>query len=166
MIERLFPSQADNRFDGCRAALWLLGLFVALKLVMSVNSILNTRAIAAGDGIPLASFGPAAANEVLTFFALMAVGQLALALIALAVLIRYRALVPFICLLLLGERLATRLVLQSSSPLGAESPLVVWIMAIGLPTLLVVGLALSLMPSGGSEKRREPEPDLAKICQE
>jgi len=106
MLNRLFPRQVDNRFDGHRAALWLLGLFIALKLVMSVNSILNTASIATGDGIPLDSFGPAAAREVLTLFALMALGQLALALIALTALIRYRALVPVIYLLLLGERLA------------------------------------------------------------
>ena len=32
MLERLFPRQVDNRFDGYRAALWLMGLLVALKL--------------------------------------------------------------------------------------------------------------------------------------
>ncbi len=66
ILGRLFPARADNRFDGHRASLWLLGLFVALKLVMSVNSILNTESVAAGaDGIPLHGFGPAAAREIL-----------------------------------------------------------------------------------------------------
>ena len=51
LLARLFPRQADNRFDGHRAALWLLGLFVALKLVVGLNSILDTEAVAAGaDG--------------------------------------------------------------------------------------------------------------------
>lgn len=148
MLSRLFPRQVDNRFDGHRGALWLLGLFVALKLVMSVNSIVNTASIAAGDGIPLDSFGPAAAGEVLTLFALMALGQLMLALIALTILIRYRALAPFICLLLLGERLAGRLIVQSHAVPGAESPPIVWIMAVALPTLLTLALALSLVPAG------------------
>lgn len=146
LLARLFPKQVDNSFDGHRAALWLLGLFIALKLVMSVNSIFNTASIATGDGIALDSFGPAAAREVLTLFALMALGQLVLALIALAILIRYRALVPLICLLLLGERIAGRLIVQSYSAPGAESPPIVWIMAVALPTLLILALVLSLLP--------------------
>lgn len=153
MIGRLFPRQVDNRFDGHRAALWLLGLFVALKLVMSVNSIVNTAAIAAGDGIPLASFGPAAAGEVLTLFALMALGQLMLALIALTILVRYRALVPLICLLLLCERLAGRLIVWSNALPGAESTPIVSIMAVALPTLLILALVLSLIPA----RRRDGE---------
>ena len=44
MLDRLFPRQADNRFPGHRAALWLLGVYVALKLVMSSNSIFNAAA--------------------------------------------------------------------------------------------------------------------------
>ncbi len=149
MLNRLFPRQADNGFDGHRSALWLLGLFIALKLVMSVNSIFNTASIATGDGIPLDSFGPAAAREVLTLFALMALGQLALALVALTALIRYRALVPFIYLLLLGERLAGRLIVQSHAVAGTGSPPIVWFMAVALPTLLILGLALSLIPARG-----------------
>jgi hypothetical protein len=155
MLNRLFPRQAGNRFEGHRAALWLLGLFVALKLVMSVNSILNTESIATGDGIPLDSFGAAAAHEVLLLFALMALGQLMLALIALAILIRYRALVPLICLLLLAERLAGRLIAQSHAVAGAENPPIVWIMAIALPTLLILALVLSLVPA---RRRAAPAP--------
>ncbi|MBC7986397.1 MAG: hypothetical protein H7X93_06960 [Sphingomonadaceae bacterium] len=151
---RLFPKQVDNSFDGHRAALWLLGLFIALKLVMSVNSIFNTASIATGDGIPLDSFGPAAAREVLTLFALMALGQLALALIALAILIRYRALVPLICLQLLGERIAGRFIVQSHAVAGAESPAIVWIMAAGLPTLLILALVLSLLPARGGRSHQ------------
>lgn len=153
MLNRLFPRQVDNRFEGHRAALWLLGLFVALKLVMSVNSIFNTESIAIGDGIPLESFGPAAAREVLMLFALMALSQLMLALTALAILIRYRALVPFICLLLLAERLAGRLIVQSHAVAGTENPTIVWIMAIALPALLILALVLSLIPARGARAR-------------
>ena len=89
MLNRLFPKQVDNTFDGNRAALWLLGLFIALKLVMSVNSILNTASVAtSADGLPLDSFGPAAARTVLMLFAMVSLGQLTLAVIALTTLIR------------------------------------------------------------------------------
>ena len=155
VLDRLLPQQAGNRFDGHRAALWLLGLFVALKLIMSVNTILNTASIAAGDGIPLDSFGPAAARDVLTLFALMALGQLALALAALTVLIRYRALVPLLCLLLLAERIAGRLIIWSRAEASAESPPIVWIMAVALPTLLILALVLSLIPRRRRESMEE-----------
>ena len=148
MLSRLFPKQVDNRFEGHRSALWLLGLLLAVKLIMSVNSILNTEKVAAGaDGIPLDSFGPEAAREVLLLFALMALGHLFLELVALAVLIRYRALVPFIYLVLLGEHLARRFIVRSYAAPGAESSAIALTINYGLLTLLALGLLLSLIPA-------------------
>lgn len=153
MLSRLFPRQVDNRFEGHRAALWLLGLFVALKLVMSLNSIFNTQSVAAGaDGIPLDSFGAAAAREVLTLFALMALGQLALALIALTLLIRYRALVPFIYLVLLADQVARRLIARANAAPGAEGNPVLWYVYLGFLALLTLGLVLSLVPGRGRQR--------------
>jgi hypothetical protein len=147
MLLRLFPRQVDNNFAGHRAALWLLGLFVALKLVMSVNSIFNTESVAVGaDGIALDSFGAAAAREVLTLFALTALGQLALALIAVAILIRWRALVPFIYLMLVGEQLSRRLIVQSYAMPRTESGTIGWALTLGLLAVLTLGLALALIP--------------------
>lgn len=147
MLTRLFPRQVDNSFDGHRAALWLLGLFVALKLVMSVNSMLNTASIATGDGLSLDSYGPAAARAVLMLFSLSALGQLALAAIALTVLIRYRAMVPFIYLVLLGEQLARRVIVQSYAVPRTETSPVIWFLTFGLVGLLTLGLVLSLLPA-------------------
>lgn len=148
MLNRLLPRQADNRFEGRRPALWLLGLLIFLKLAMSLNSIFNTESVAAGaDGIPLASYGPEAAREVLLLFALMALGHLAITSIALVALIRYRALVPFIYLILLAEHLARRAIARSYAPPGAHATDIAWFVNYGLLTLLVVGLALSLVPA-------------------
>ena len=153
MLERLFPRQVDNRFEGYRAALWLLGLFIALKLVMGVNSIFNTASVAQGaDGIPLGSFGPAAARQVLLLFALMALGQLMLALIALAVLIRWRALVPFIYLVLLVEQIARRLIAQANSAPDVGSNPALGYVAFGLLAVLALGLALSLLPARAASR--------------
>jgi len=147
LIERLFPPRADNRFEGHRSALWLLGLLVALKLVVGLNSIFNTGSVAAGaDGIPLDSFGPAAAREVLTLFALTALGQLMLALIALAILVRWRALVPFLYLVSLAELVARRLIVESSDLERAASSPIAWYLTWGVMGLVALGLALSLLP--------------------
>lgn len=157
MLSRLFPSRADNQFEGLRPALWLLGFLIFLKLAMSLNSIVNTEAVAVGaDGIPLASYGPAAARQVLLLFALLSLAQLTLSLIALTALVRYRALVPFIYLVLLGEQLARRAIARSYSAPGARMTDVAWYVNYGLLTLLAVGLALSLIPR---RARSRAEPD-------
>ncbi len=146
MLNRLLPRQVNNRFDGHGVALWLLGLFIALKVVMSLNSIFNTASVAVGaDGFPLDSFGREAARAVLMLFALLALGQLTLALIALTALVRYRALVPFIYLVLLAEQLARRFIVQSYAIARTESTPVGWYVTFALLTLLTLGLVLSLI---------------------
>lgn len=82
LLGRLLPRHADNRFVGLRPALWLFGLLIFLKLVIGLNSIFDTASVASGaDGIPLDSFGPTAARQVLILFALIALGHVFLALI-------------------------------------------------------------------------------------
>jgi hypothetical protein len=147
MLDRLFPTRADNVFEGHRAALWLFGVLIALRLVVSVNSIANTALVAAGaDGIPLDRFGPEAAREVLTLFALIAVGQLASALVGLAVLIRYRALLPLLYLVSLAEQLARRLAvgMHEAATYGSRVAAYVTWTVFGL---LIVGLVLSFLPA-------------------
>ena len=145
-LSRLFPKQFDNRYDGRTAALWLLGLLIALKLVMSVNSILNTQSVAAGaDGIPLDSYSAQAARQVLLLFAMVALGQLAIALTALLALVRYRAMVPFAFLLLTAEHVGRRLIVWTNSaspPAGNPSP--GFYINMGLLAVLLLGLVLSL----------------------
>jgi hypothetical protein len=148
MLERLFPAQVDNRFEGHRAALWLMGLLIALKLVVGANSIFNTALVAQGaDGIPLDRFGPAAAREVLTLFALVALGQLILALVALAALIRWRALVPFLYLVSLVEMLARRMIVQAHEGTHPAASPVAWYVTWGVLALLALGLLLCLIPA-------------------
>lgn len=146
MLNRLFPRQVDTSFEGHRAALWLLGLYVTLKLAMSLNSILNTAKVASGaDGIPVDSFPPAAAAEVLTLFALTGLGQLGLTLIALAVLVRYRTLVPLVFVLLLGEALARRWIVLSYAAERTDAGSTAFYINLALIALLALGVALSLL---------------------
>lgn len=152
LLYPILPDQVDNRFGGLRAALWVLGLLIFVKLSMSLNSLFNTASVAGGaDGIPLASFGPAAARQVLLLFALLALAHLFFALIAFIVLTRYRALVPFIFLVLLAEHIARRLIAQSYAAPGAPMTDVAWFVNYGLLTLLTLGLVLSLIPGRGRE---------------
>lgn len=153
ILAQILPRQVDNRFDGHLASLWLFGFFIALKLAMGVNSILNTASVAAGaDGIALATFSPAAVREILALFALTSLGQMTLALIALTALIRYRALVPFMYLVLLIEALARRLIVQSYDLTRTATASAGFYINIGIIVLLAAGLVLSL-----TARRRLPK---------
>jgi len=148
VLSRLFPGRIDNSFAGYRAALWLLGLFIAMKLAMGLNSILNTASVAQGaDGLPLDRYDPAAAQAVLLLFALVALGQLMLALVALAALVRWRALVPFLYLVLLIEQVVRRLIVQGHAVERTGDTPAGWYVNVGLLVLLTLGLILSLTPA-------------------
>ena len=145
VIERLLPPTIDRDLGAPRAALWLLWLYAGLKLVMSVNSIINPAAVAGGaDGIPIDRYGPEAAAQVLLLFALVAAGQLALTLAAIVALLRYRALVPLVYLLLLFEHFLRRAIIYgwTGSWSGSGPALVI---NLALTLILLGGLALSLM---------------------
>ena len=142
---RLFPKQFDGVFEGPRLALWLLGLLLALKLLMAFNSIANSAAVAGGaDGFPLESYGADGARAVLMLFATGAVGQLALAAVGLVALVRYRAMVPFVFLLLVAEHFGRRLVVRSYAVERSGDGAAAYYVNLALLALLLLGLVLSL----------------------
>lgn len=143
MLETFLPRQIDNTYRGHTSALWLFGIVVLIKTVMSVNSIIMGHNVASSaDGVPLDTFTPAGAQAVVALFATWGVGHLTLCLLCWLVLVRYRSFIPFMFAVLLGEQLLRKLVgyflpiVHASSP-GATVNLV-------LLTLMFIGLALSL----------------------
>ncbi len=144
MLNRLLPRQADNTYRGYRLALWLFGILVLVKTIISVNSMINGRDVASSaDGIPLDTFTPDGARAVVSLFAHLGLANFVICLLCIVVLVRYRALVPFMFSLLLLQHLARKLIHQvmpivtTGTPPGAVINLV-------LLALMVVGLALSL----------------------
>ena len=153
MLERIFPRQIDNSYRGHRLGLWLLGLFVASKLIMSTNSILNTRVVAMGaDGIPLDSYGAGGAETVIRLFSLLAVGQFVLALLGLLALVRYRAMVPLVFLLLLADHLGRRVVGMIHPVESAGGPPAGLYITLALLAVLIAGLGLSLLKEAKPRK--------------
>ena len=146
----LFPRRADNDYSGYKAALWIFGLILLLRVTMSVNSIFNGHLVAsAADGIPLDSYTPAGSRAVVSLFATLGLAQLALCVVGILVLIRYRALIPFLFTLFLLEHLGRRLIsrLLPVARVGQPPGIVVNLI---LLSLMVVGLALSLLKPGRS----------------
>lgn len=154
MLSRLFPRVLDNDYRGHRAALWLLVPVVLLKAVMGfncagLNPFVDNRDIMQGvDGIPLATFPPQAADMLVFMFAAWGLGLLLLSLVGVVALVRYRAMIPMVYLLLGAEQLG-RQFMGSTNPierLASGNFSAALLINLALSTILVVGFVLSLWP--------------------
>jgi hypothetical protein len=145
---RLFPVRLDNEgYRGRVAALWLFAVFLVLKAIMGVNGAINTRVIASGDGIRLDEGG---AETILLLFRNLSLANLPLVAIGAVVLWRWRAMVPFLYLVLIADQIVRRLVALANPIARTEAGAVgVWI-NLGLLALLVAGLVLSLWSRRGA----------------
>lgn len=162
MLDRIFPRQFDNAYRGHWLAIWILVPIVLLKLAMGFNVaglnpwVTNRFIIQNADGIPIDTFGAEAASVVVFLFASWGLCLLALALLGVVVLVRYRTMMPLIYLLLSIEQLGRRAISYISPiirPVATEGAsygaLVNW----GLTAALVIGLVLSLRGTGYSPKQ-------------
>lgn len=148
MINRIFPRQFDNRFRGNRLAVWLFVPVVLIELVIGANSVINTRAVATGpDGIPLDSFGAGGAQALLALFALLGLCRALFAIQGAVVLFRYRAMIPFMYVLLLVLQLGSK-ALSLVRPIvssGAPTAQIGSAVSLTLLTTLLIGFVLSLL---------------------
>lgn len=156
MLQRLFPKQLDNAFEGHVLALWLFAPLVIIKLLMGfnvsgLNPWIDNRYIATSvDRIPLDSYGAEAASTFMFMFASWGLILFILALLGLIVLIRYRATVPLFYVMLAGEQFG-RFYLNTLHPIARavksegippSSALINW----GLMAALALGLILAFLP--------------------
>lgn len=153
MLSRLFPKQFDNNYQGSKLAIWLLVPIVLVKAVMGVNVaglnplISNREVLTTADRIPLDTFGAEAASLVVFLFASWALGLLLLSLLGIVVVLRYRAMIPLMFLLLSIEQIGRRILLLVNPIVWtartegiSAGALINW----GLTAALVIGFALSL----------------------
>lgn len=127
-----------------RVSLWIFGLLLFLRTVISVNSIVNTHAIVTGaDGIPVDSYPADAAQTILSLFAINALAQLFLTLTGIAVLAWYRRAIPFMFAMYLGEWLLRRAVF-AMHPIARAGASPANVVNVVLVSLMVAGLLSSL----------------------
>ena len=148
MLQRLLPQRIDNTFRGHRLALWLFGVLVLMKGGIGLGTIFNGRSAAtSADGIPLDTFSPAGEQAFVSLFAAWGLSQLMLNLIGLLVLVRYRAMVPFMFALLLLEHLSRRLIFVVL-PIASTGTSPGFFVNLVFVAVMIVGLALSLRNQG------------------
>jgi hypothetical protein len=139
---RLLPQRLENEgYRGRVAALWLFGVFLVLRAIMGVNGAINTRAIATGDGIRLDEGG---AETILVLFRSLSLANLPLVAIGAIVLWRWRAMVPFLFLVLVADQVVRRLVALANPIARTDAGAVGMWINLGMLAILFVGLVLSL----------------------
>ena len=143
-FNQLFPPTIDNTYRGRKPALWLFGVLLLMRIVISLNSIFNGYSVAtSADGIPLDTYPLTAAQTIVSLWALLGLSGLMLCLICLLALIRYRSMVPLLFALLLVGHLSGRLILQFVPLVRTGSPPAGYI-NLTFFALLIAGLTLSL----------------------
>jgi hypothetical protein len=144
-VSRILPRPIDNRYRGHPLGLWLYVPVALQKVAMSLTHLLKSDGGAQSlSSIPLDTYPPSAAQNIVGLFARMGLEQLALALLMVLVLVRYRALIPLMYLLVVAHFLASYVVgaLKPLARTGAAS--------VGTPLLVfallgIVGLGFSLV---------------------
>ena len=144
MLDRIFPQQFDNNYRGHKLALWLFGLLVLMKLGISLSSIFDTyNVVRSADGIPLDTFTSRGAETVVSVTALLGLSQFLLAVLSVLALVRYRAMIPFMYLLLLVEYFAKKWIQLVKPIVRVGTPPATYV-NLALIALLLAGLVLSL----------------------
>ncbi len=148
MLNRIFPERIDNHYRGYKLALWLFVPITIMKVAISLVHIFYADGGAQSiSTIPLDTYTPGAAQNVIALFSRMGLDQLLLGLLFVVVLIRYRAMIPLMYVLMIVNYIALEgivymkpLVLAGTS--GASTP------ALVLTALTISGLVLSLLGKG------------------
>jgi len=144
MLDRILPPRIDNTFRGHRLALWFFVPVVVMKTGIALATILNGRnAAQSADGIPLETFGADGAQAVVALFAIWGLSQLVFSVLGVLALTRYRAMVPFVLVLLLVEHLARKGILLVKPIVRAGTAPGAYVNLV-LVALMIGGLALSL----------------------
>lgn len=163
MLNRIFPKQFDNTFRGHWLAIWIFAPVVLMELAMGANSIINTRTVAmSADGIPLDRYGTGGADAVIALFAIAGLFRVLLALQGVVVLIRYRAMIPFMYLVLLILQLASKalLLMHPVARSGASTAQLGSAFILAILAMSIVGFVLSLFDRSHSPARDKSLPIL------
>ncbi len=152
MLSRIVPARVDNRYRGHRVGLWLFVPIGLIKLSQSLTHLLRQDGGAQSiSTIPLDTYPPGAAQNVIGLFARLGLEQILLASIFLLVLVRYRALIPLMYVLMVAHFMGGKIVAQFK-PLALVGTSAVSTPFLVIAALSVIGLVLSMTGRGYSDE--------------
>ena len=144
-LQRIVPECIDNRYRGHPLALWLFVPITLQKLAVSLTHLFTADGGAQSiTTMPLDTYPASAAQNIVGLMARQGIEQLMFAMLLLLVLLRYRAMIPLMYVLIVAHYVATKGVAQMK-PLvvtgtsGANTPMLV------IAIMSVAGLVLSLV---------------------
>lgn len=144
MLNRIFPPMIDNRYRGHALGVWLLIPIALQKFGVSLTHLFKADGGAQSiSTIPLDTYPPTAAQNIIGLFARMGLEQFLLAGLVVLVLIRYRAMIPLMYALIVVHYVASRVVGQMK-PLVVAGTSGVRTVALVIFVLSVIGLVLSV----------------------
>ena len=118
MLRILFPRVIDNVFRGQWVGFWLLAPVLIIKLGIAIVSMAAPQHANSADAIDVSSFSAVALRDAWTSTALLGLVHLAIGLMGVLAMVRYRAMIPLIYLWLILEFLARRVFLEIVSSRG------------------------------------------------
>jgi hypothetical protein len=146
MWRRIFPKDFNNLYEGRRLALWLFAPIILVKGLQGVNStIMPLKIMTSADAIPVERFGAEAADATVGMFALLGFQLVILALIGAIALVRYRAMIPFLYLVLILQQLGGRIILLLHPIVRSEAVPIGLYVNLAVIAVTLIGFASSLL---------------------
>jgi hypothetical protein len=146
MLGRIFPRRIDTDYRGYQLAVWLLVLLLLGRTLASVNAMgLNpewpAREVLRGVyGIPLIAFSADAADTAVWLYARWGVTHLTFTVLGFIAVVRYRAMVPLIYLLMAFDFVGMKAF--------GDTPLSVSTGRVGVAPMPLIGIAVTLIGFG------------------
>ena len=142
-MKKLIPKTIENKIPSNKFVYYFCWLLIGFNLFRSLEHIFSKDGGAESiAGIPLSSYSPEAANNIVSMFAQWGFSQLVLACILLMVVLKIRELIPLMLLIIALENILRGAVglykplILGDAPPGAVSPI------IGLVTLVVLFISI------------------------
>ncbi len=153
MLNRLFPKQIDNNYQGSKIAIVILALITIVKMLMGINiggfnPFIPTEYILSHvDGVPLDTYPMEAGQTIISMAQSWGLDMLILSLLSVLIMVRYRSAIPIMFIIYLSEnfiRELPSLVKIFDQLLSGIALSMAAIINISLIALLFVGLILSI----------------------
>jgi len=148
MLQRIFPERLDNHYHGHSLALWLFYPITFMNVVIDLVAIFKSDGGAqSADGIPLDTFVSGGAQAVIYVVALLGLSGLLLGFLSVLALVRYRAMVPLMYVLLVVDYLGHKGI-ALMKPIVRTGTSSGGYVSVTLFALTLTGLVLSLRGKG------------------
>ncbi len=164
MMNRIFPKNIDNNYQGSKIAIAILAIITIVKLLMGINiggfnPLVSTKEILTSvDAIPLDTYPLEASRTIISMAQSWGLDMLILSLLSILIMFKYRAAIPIMFLIYLSEnciREAPALIRILGNFFAGTTLSTAAMINLSLIVFLFVGLILSIYnPLAKADKQK------------